>query len=109
MQDNRRREPRRELGAFVTVLFDNKAALGLGTDISSGGMFIRSTEGVNTEPSSFDGPIVVQIDLPGRDDSHYAFGRARRAGESSNGLGTGLEFTYVPAETAEELTRFMAA
>lgn len=109
MSERRRNGFRRTMGTFVTVIFDNRAALCLGTDISAGGVFVRSTEAVNNELAAYDGPIVLQFDLPGHPSNYCAFGRARRTGEGPEGRGTGVEFTYIPADTRGQLEQFLAA
>ncbi len=94
MQD-RRSVNRRSLGDFVTAIFDDDAALCLGTDISERGLFVRSTRAVDETLADHGGPIVVQFELESG-DRHWACGRTRRFGDGSDGAGTAIEFTYVP-------------
>lgn len=107
---DRRNGDRRPMGSFVTVIFDDRAALCLGTDISDNGVFVRSTSSVNAELAEYEGPIVLQFDLPGDEETTFcAFGRSRRAGIGTDGPGTGVEFTYVPADTRAQLQEFVSA
>lgn len=105
----RRNGIRRQMGSFVTVIFDDRAALCLGTDISEGGVFVRSTAAVNAELAEYQGPIVLQFDLPGDGATFCAFGRSRRSGLGEEGPGTGVEFTYVPTDTRAQLGQYVAA
>ncbi len=103
----RRTAARRPLGDFVTAIFDDGAALCLGTDISESALFVRSTRGVDQALATHKGPVVVQFEIEGQ--RHWACGRTKRAGEGCDGDGTVIHFTYVPSRARDELKRFIHA
>jgi hypothetical protein len=106
---NRRIADRHPFGDFVTAIFDDRAALCLGTDISERGMFVRSTRAVDAELGRWDGPVIIRFELPGDTRPLWACGRPRRTGPGADGPGTGIEFIYVPDDTLACLRRHLAA
>ncbi len=105
----RRAVNRLAFGDFVTAVFDDRAALCLGTDISERGMFVRSTRAVDTDLGRWDGPVIIRFELPGDQRQLWACGRARRAGWGTDGPGTGIEFVYVPDDTLAVLRQYVDA
>lgn len=106
--EDRRTVDRRLLGDFVTTIFDDDAALCLGTDISENGVFVRSTRAVDATLADHGGPIVVQFELP-TGERHWACGRTRRFGDGADGEGTAIEFTYVPERARSAIRGYVGA
>lgn len=106
--EDRRNVIRRPLGDFVTAIFDDDAALCLGTDISETGVFVRSTRAVDETLADHSGPIVVQFELV-TGERHWACGRSRRAGDGSDGDGTAIEFTYLPERARAAIRGYVGA
>ena len=78
------------------------------TNVSAGGLRVRGTPANVATLRATEGPVLLQIDLPGDDDPHFCFGETRRHAVGA-GFGTaGIEFVLLTEDTRTRLEMFSA-